>query len=73
MCGRYATTRGAGDLSGLFEAVDETAGGLVADHNVAPTDPVPLVRIGAAGHRALSRAAGVWYHSGPGRPPARPA
>ncbi|MCZ7418913.1 SOS response-associated peptidase [Verrucosispora sp. WMMA2121] len=58
MCGRYATTRGAGDLSGLFEAVDETAGELAADHNVAPTDPVPLVRIGAAGHRALSR--GRW-------------
>jgi putative SOS response-associated peptidase YedK len=54
MCGRYATTRSAGDLSGLFEAVDETGGGLVADHNVAPTDPVPLVRISTEGHRALS-------------------
>ncbi|WP_341717472.1 SOS response-associated peptidase [Micromonospora sp. FIMYZ51] len=54
MCGRYATTRSAGDLSGLFEAVDETDGRLVADHNVAPTDPVPLVRVSSAGHRALS-------------------
>ncbi|TCB97670.1 SOS response-associated peptidase [Micromonospora zingiberis] len=54
MCGRYATTRSAGDLSGLFEATDETAGGLVADYNVAPTDPVPLVRLSAPGHRALS-------------------
>ncbi|NLU76900.1 SOS response-associated peptidase [Micromonospora sp. HNM0581] len=54
MCGRYATTRSAGDLSGLFEAVDETMDGLVADYNVAPTDPVPLVRVSAAGHRALS-------------------
>ncbi|MEV2238568.1 SOS response-associated peptidase [Micromonospora sp. NPDC049891] len=54
MCGRYATTRSAGDLSGLFEAVDETGDGLVADHNVAPTDPVPLVRVSAEGHRALS-------------------
>ncbi|GIJ78254.1 Putative SOS response-associated peptidase YedK [Micromonospora phaseoli] len=54
MCGRYATTRSAGDLSGLFESADETGGGLVADHNVAPTDPVPLVRVSPAGHRALS-------------------
>ncbi|MBX7265370.1 SOS response-associated peptidase [Micromonospora sp. Llam7] len=54
MCGRYATTRSAGDLSVLFESADETAGALVADHNVAPTDPVPLVRVSPAGHRALS-------------------
>ncbi|MDG4793799.1 SOS response-associated peptidase [Micromonospora sp. WMMD1082] len=54
MCGRYATTRSAGDLSGLFDSVDETGGGLVADHNVAPTDPVPLVRVSPQGHRALS-------------------
>jgi putative SOS response-associated peptidase YedK len=43
MCGRYATTRSAADLSALFEASDET-GGLAADYNVAPTDPVPIVR-----------------------------
>ncbi|PZG23612.1 DUF159 family protein [Micromonospora craterilacus] len=54
MCGRYATTRSAGDLSGLFESADETGGRLVADHNVAPTDPVPLVRVSSEGHRALS-------------------
>ncbi|MGC5049851.1 SOS response-associated peptidase [Micromonospora sp. DT48] len=58
MCGRYATSRSAGDLSSLFEAVDETGDGLVPDHNVAPTDPVPLVRVSADGHRALSR--GRW-------------
>ncbi|WP_204033496.1 SOS response-associated peptidase [Micromonospora qiuiae] len=58
MCGRYATTRSAGDLSSLFEAVDETGGKLVADYNVAPTDPVPLVRVSAEGHRTLSR--GRW-------------
>ena len=44
MCGRYATTRSAVDLSALFDAVDETGDGLVADYNVAPTDPVPVVR-----------------------------
>jgi putative SOS response-associated peptidase YedK len=43
MCGRYATTRSAADLSALFEASDET-GGLAPDYNVAPTDPVPIVR-----------------------------
>ncbi|MEQ4303349.1 SOS response-associated peptidase [Plantactinospora sp. B6F1] len=45
MCGRYATTRSAADLSALFEAYDETGGRLAADYNVAPTDPVPIVRV----------------------------
>jgi putative SOS response-associated peptidase YedK len=44
MCGRYATTRSAADLSALFESYDETEGRLAADYNVAPTDPVPIVR-----------------------------
>ena len=44
MCGRYASTRSAADLSALFEADDETDGALVADYNVAPTDPVAIVR-----------------------------
>ncbi|MFC0503264.1 SOS response-associated peptidase [Micromonospora costi] len=56
MCGRYATTRSAGELSALFESYDETDGRLAPDHNVAPTDPVPLVRLGAEGHRVLSAA-----------------
>nr|MDT0657802.1 SOS response-associated peptidase [Micromonospora sp. DSM 115978] len=45
MCGRYATTRSAVDLSALFEAYDDTGGRLTVDYNVAPTDPVPIVRI----------------------------
>jgi putative SOS response-associated peptidase YedK len=44
MCGRYATTRGATDLAAIFDAVDETEGALAPDYNVAPTDPVPIVR-----------------------------
>jgi putative SOS response-associated peptidase YedK len=44
MCGRYASTRSAADLAALFEAVDETSGDLVADYNIAPTDPAPIVR-----------------------------
>src|SRR5438552_18964185 len=44
MCGRYATTRSAADLSALFDAADEPGDGLAADDNVAPTDPVPIVR-----------------------------
>src|SRR5439155_6327162 len=44
MCGRYATTRSATDLSALFDAADETGDGLAPDYNVAPTDPVPVVR-----------------------------
>ena len=54
MCGRYATSRSNVDLSALFEAADETDG-LEPDYNVAPTDPVPIVRISAsAGGRVLS-------------------
>ncbi len=44
MCGRYASTRSAAELSALFEALDETADELSPDYNVAPTDPVPIVR-----------------------------
>ncbi|MEU4424150.1 SOS response-associated peptidase [Actinoplanes sp. NPDC024001] len=44
MCGRYATTRTNADLSQLFEAVD-VAEPLRPSWNVAPTDPVPLVRM----------------------------
>ena len=44
MCGRYATTRSEADLSDLFEAVDLTEG-LGPSWNVAPTDPVPVVRV----------------------------
>ncbi|MFF3864842.1 SOS response-associated peptidase [Micromonospora sp. NPDC001898] len=58
MCGRYATTRSAGDLSGLFESYDETDDRVRSSHNVAPTSAVPMVRLSAEGHRALS--AGRW-------------
>jgi putative SOS response-associated peptidase YedK len=46
VCGRYATTRSEADLSDLFDAVDVTEG-LGPSWNVAPTDPVPLVRVSA--------------------------
>lgn len=52
MCGRYATTRTAGELAAVFEAYDDTGGALTADYNVAPTDPVPVVRV-LDGARAL--------------------
>ncbi len=55
MCGRYATTRAALDLAALFEALDE-AGPLAPSWNVAPTDPVPLVRLDEAGRRVLRSA-----------------
>jgi putative SOS response-associated peptidase YedK len=44
MCGRYATTRSDADLSVLFDA-DDIAEELGPSWNVAPTDPVPVVRI----------------------------
>jgi putative SOS response-associated peptidase YedK len=49
VCGRYATTRSSVDLAVLFEALDETDGGLVPDYNVAPTDPIPVVLSGTGG------------------------
>jgi putative SOS response-associated peptidase YedK len=56
MCGRYATSRSSADLTELFDAVDETDDGLAPDYNVAPTDPVPIVRVSrSAGGRVLSR------------------
>lgn len=57
MCGRYATTRSAAELSALFESYDDTDGRLSADYNVAPTDPVPVVRMSSSrGGRVLSLA-----------------
>jgi putative SOS response-associated peptidase YedK len=55
MCGRYATTRTSVELSELFEALDETNSELLADYNVAPTDPAPIVRVSQrVGGRVLS-------------------
>jgi putative SOS response-associated peptidase YedK len=48
MCGRYATTRTAADLSALFEALDVSAERVVVDYDGAPTDPVPVVRMSAS-------------------------
>jgi putative SOS response-associated peptidase YedK len=55
MCGRYATTRSSADLSALFDADDETGDGLEPDYNVAPTDPVPIVRVSRSATRVVSR------------------
>src|SRR5690349_24664893 len=44
MCGRYATTRSEADLSVLFDAAS-VAESLGPSWNVAPTDPVPVVRM----------------------------
>ena len=44
MCGRYATTRSEADLSDLFDALN-VAADLRPSWNVAPTDPVPVIRI----------------------------
>lgn len=70
MCGRYATTRSAGDLAALFEAApdlgadhgpdhgsapDPELGTLAPRYNLAPTDPAPVVRMSRGrGRRVLS-------------------
>jgi putative SOS response-associated peptidase YedK len=54
MCGRYATTRTAADLTALFDALDVSRGAIAVDYNVAPTDPVPVIRMSAThGGRVL--------------------
>ncbi len=55
MCGRYATTRSTTDLAALFDATDETEGVLAPDYNVAPTDPVPIVRSGPRRRLSVAR------------------
>jgi len=56
MCGRYASTRSAADLATLFDALDDTDDELVADFNIAPTDPAPIVRLST---RAAGRVVAV--------------
>ena len=43
MCGRYVATRGLDDLAAEFEAEDAVGSALRPDHNIAPTDAVPVV------------------------------
>jgi putative SOS response-associated peptidase YedK len=47
MCGRYATTRSADELSTLFDAAlaEMARERLGVSYNVAPTDGVPIVRV----------------------------
>lgn len=45
MCGRYATARSNADISAFFDAYDDTPAELAPSWNVAPTDPVPVVRV----------------------------
>jgi putative SOS response-associated peptidase YedK len=52
VCGRYATSKSSLDLAALFGATDDVEG-LEPDYNVAPTDPVPVVRI-TSGARHLN-------------------
>ncbi|GGK17366.1 DUF159 family protein [Pilimelia terevasa] len=62
--------RGAGDLSAFFDAADETDGLLAPDYNVAPTDPVPVVRLTTRPPGAPRAAAGTGG-AAPAGPPRR--
>ena len=45
------------ELSAIFDARDETGGRVPVDYNVAPTDPVPIVRVSEEpGRRVLTLA-----------------
>lgn len=52
MCGRYASTKNGSQLADVFDAEDDTDGALAPSWNVAPTDPVPIVR--SAGRRSVA-------------------
>src|SRR5690606_13792882 len=46
MCGRYASTKSSADLAAIFEASDMTGDeSLSASYNLAPTDPVHVIRV----------------------------
>src|SRR2546430_17625306 len=49
VCGRYATTRSTVDLAALFEASDETGGGLAPGYKLGPTHPGPTLATGKGG------------------------
>ena len=53
MCGRYATARSNADLSAFFDAYDDTPAELAPSWNVAPTDPVPVVRLSRSQERRV--------------------
>lgn len=57
MCGRYASTRSARALAAFYDA-DEEAGDepIEPNYNVAPTDPVHIVRRHSGGARVVSAA-----------------
>ena len=57
MCGRYASTRSATALAAFYDA-DEESGDepIEPNYNVAPTDPVHIVRRSSGGDRVVSAA-----------------
>ncbi|MQA25370.1 MAG: SOS response-associated peptidase [Micromonosporaceae bacterium] len=56
MCGRYASTRDAADLAAFYDADSETGDEAIEpNYNVAPTDPVHVVRMSGE-RRLVSRA-----------------
>src|SRR2546430_16667873 len=59
VCGRYATTRSTVDLAALFEASDETGGGLAPGHNAGPPPPGPLAPRGKGGAAGRGGARGA--------------
>ncbi|HEY3507389.1 MAG TPA: SOS response-associated peptidase [Actinocatenispora sp.] len=54
MCGRYASTRGAGQLADFFDAVDDTGGVVEPAEELRPTDQVPIVRHSATGRAVVA-------------------
>ena len=54
MCGRYASSRGAGELIDHFSVTEPPEEVLPPSYNVAPTDPVHIVVEREPGQRALS-------------------
>jgi putative SOS response-associated peptidase YedK len=53
MCGRYALTASAADLTVIFDATVESSEPTRSEYNIAPTDVVPVVRVSPAGDQKL--------------------
>ncbi|MEX2618367.1 MAG: SOS response-associated peptidase family protein [Alphaproteobacteria bacterium] len=62
MCGRYTLTTPLEGMRQLF-GIDAMPN-LAARYNIAPTQPVVVIRRGESGRRELTICAGGWCHPG---------
>ncbi len=64
MCGRFVQRYGWHEIQDLYELPAGPARNLQAHYNIAPTDPVEVVRLGADGQPSWSLCTGRLFHGG---------